>query len=212
MGEQIAEIVELLDSEFVDYYNKVGDSLEFSTGEERRRTQKLEFSSRNALRLFSYLDHFQVRNKQTGEIDFTKTLKMAFNIYYISRLASNEGKEKMKRLFKEVLEGDTGKIEIEPNEEQKQELEDLFNEKNQELLDKLESEKEKVKEAIKNTKETEVSIDNAKNVGVDAENMKISNPKLKEILNDKEIDLMTLLGYKTPEEAIKAFKKEKMNA
>ncbi len=205
LGEQIAEIVELLDREFVDYYNKVGDSLEFATGEERRRTQKLEFSSRNALRLFAYLDHFQVRDKKTGEIDFAKTLKMAFNIYYISRLASNDGKEKMKRLFSEILEGDTGKIEIEPNEDQKQELEDLFNKKNQELLEKLKIEKEKIEKAINNVKKAEISDNNTDN-NVD---IKVLNPKIAKFIQDTSMGVITLLGHKTSDEIIENFNKEK---
>jgi MoxR-like ATPase len=112
LGEQIADVVALLDREFVKYYEEVGDTLTIK-GEERRRIQQFEFSSRNPLRLFSYLDHFQVRNPETGMIDFSKTLENAFRRYYLNRLASSEAREKMEALFEEITNGDTGKIEFE---------------------------------------------------------------------------------------------------
>lgn len=111
LGEQIADTIDLLDEEFVEYYQSVGDSLPYGQ-EERRRTQKLEFSGRNALRLFSYIDHFQVRDQNTGRIDFAQTIRNAFETHYLNRLASPKVREKMRRLGEEILIGDTGKIEV----------------------------------------------------------------------------------------------------
>lgn len=196
LGEQIAEVVEILDSEFTDYYNKVGDSLTYGDGEERRRTQRLEFSSRNALRLFSYLDHFQVRNEETGEIDFTETLKLAFDIYYVSRLASEEGREKMKSLFSEVLEGDTGVINIQPNEGQKKELEKIFDQKNEELLKKLKKEREKVKESIKKLEQIKF--------GATDKNGYIKSDLFNAEEIKKDENILDLLGYNK----IKKFEKQ----
>ncbi len=112
LGEQIADIVDLLDQEFTKYYQEVGDSITIR-GQKRRRTQQFEFSGRNPLRLYSYLDHFQVRDPETGRIDFARTLFNAFRLYYLNRLADPEGREKMQNLFDEIMNGDTGKINFE---------------------------------------------------------------------------------------------------
>lgn len=111
LGEQVADLVDLIDTEFTKYYSQVGDSLKIH-GDNRRRTQQMEFSGRNALRLFSYLDHFQVRDKETGRVDMIQTVRNAFEMYYVNRLASAEAREKMRKLFDEIVTGDTGKIEV----------------------------------------------------------------------------------------------------
>ena len=85
LGEQIADVVFLLANQFENNYQEVGDKLTYN-GETRKRTQRLEFSSRNAMRLFSYIDKFQVRG-ETGNVDFTDTLKRGYEMYYVSRLA-----------------------------------------------------------------------------------------------------------------------------
>jgi len=101
LGEQIADIVDLFDSEFVKTYQEVGDKVP-PKGE--KRTQQFEFSGRNPLRVFDYLDHFQVRNPETGRIDFSQTLKNAFGRYYIDRLVSDEARKRMRELLQELLE------------------------------------------------------------------------------------------------------------
>jgi MoxR-like ATPase len=101
LGEQIADIVDLFDREFVKIYQEVGDKI---TKEGGRRTQQFEFSGRNPLRVFDYLDHFQVRNPETGRIDFSQTLKNAFELYYINRLVSEEAQKRMRELLQELLE------------------------------------------------------------------------------------------------------------
>lgn len=111
LGEQIADIVDILDEEFVQHYSRVGDSISIQ-GDKRRRAQQMEFSGRNPLRIFSYLDHFQVRDSKTGLVDFTKTLQDAFETYYVGRLYDKDAREKMRKLFNEILTGDTGKIKV----------------------------------------------------------------------------------------------------
>jgi len=101
LGEQIADIVDLFDREFVKIYQEVGDKI---TKEGGKRTQQFEFSGRNPLRVFNYLDHFQVRNPKTGRVDFSQALKNAFERYYISRLVSEEAQERMRELLQELLE------------------------------------------------------------------------------------------------------------
>jgi len=101
LGEQIADIVDLFDQEFVKIYQEVGDKI---TKEGGGRTQQFEFSVRNSLRVFDYLDHFQVRNPKTGRIDFVQTLKNAFELYYIGRLVSKEARERMREFLQELLE------------------------------------------------------------------------------------------------------------
>lgn len=107
LGEEIADIVYLLDDNFTKFYHEVGDSVEMR-GQKRRRTQQMEFSGRNALRLFSYLDHFQVRNRKTGSIDFGQTLNDAFDRYYLERLADSEARDKMRSIFTELMDGKLG--------------------------------------------------------------------------------------------------------
>ena len=102
LGEMIADTLALLDKEFIKFYEEVGDKIVIK-GQERRRTQQLEFSGRNLLRVYSYLDHFQVRNPETGLIDITETLRNAFEKYYINRLASSEARKRMMEVFKDVL-------------------------------------------------------------------------------------------------------------
>ncbi|MBI2035118.1 MAG: AAA family ATPase [Candidatus Liptonbacteria bacterium] len=109
LGSQIADIVDLMDAEFVKNYEQVGDSVVIK-GERRRRTQQMEFSGRNALRLFSYLDTFQTRDKATGRVDFAATIGAAADRYYLDRLADPEMREKMANVFKEILSGVTGQI------------------------------------------------------------------------------------------------------
>lgn len=111
LGDKIADTVDILDDQFVKNYQSLGDKLSLNN-ETRKRTQKLEFSGRNALRLFSYLDKFQVRNSKTGEIDFTETLRRGYEMYYVSRLASQEMQDKAWKIFDQLLTGDTGKIEF----------------------------------------------------------------------------------------------------
>jgi len=103
LGEQIADVVNLLDEEFIKYYQEVGDSI-FIKNEKRRRTQQFEFSGRNPLRFFGYLDHFQVRNPKTGMIDIVETLKKAYIRYYLDRLVDPEVRKKMLELFEEIIE------------------------------------------------------------------------------------------------------------
>ncbi len=112
LGESIADVVNLLHIEFRKYCQGVGDNISIK-GEKRKRTQQFEFSGRNSLRFYGYLDHFQVREPKTGMVDFAKTLENAYKRYYLNRLVDPVGKERMQTLFNEIMTGVTGKTEFE---------------------------------------------------------------------------------------------------
>lgn len=159
LGEQVADIVELFDAEFVKNYQQLGDQLSIE-GEKRRRTQQLEFSARNALRLYSYLDHFQVRDEVTGKVDMAATLINAFERYYINRLADNDARNKARINYHEILRGVTGQIKFEGKATTREEVLKLLvgravvSPENQVLADKEEAERQKhIREQIKFTRE-----------------------------------------------------------
>ncbi|PSO45728.1 MAG: hypothetical protein BRC25_01180, partial [Parcubacteria group bacterium SW_6_46_9] len=111
LGEQIAEIVYILDKAFVSEYKQVGDKISTSEGT-RERTQQLEFSQRNMARLYNYLDHFQVRDPETGRIDFTETLRNAFARHYVNKILDDDLRERAWLKFEEEMTGDTGRISV----------------------------------------------------------------------------------------------------
>lgn len=102
LAKQIFPVVKLLHKEFVALYEEVGDAIKTKKGE-RRRSQDMEFSIRNPARLYSYLDKFQIRDKETGFIDFSKTLSEAFEMYYVNHLVSEESRERAKKQFDNIL-------------------------------------------------------------------------------------------------------------
>ena len=112
LGEQVADVVDILDKEFVKMYQQIGDTIEIK-GEQRKRTQQLEFSSRNALRLFSYIDNFQIRDPESGNIDFKETLRNGFRRYYVDRLASSDLIKRAEALFEGFISGAVGNINFE---------------------------------------------------------------------------------------------------
>jgi len=100
LGEIIADVVDLLDREFTQAYRELGEH--FGKGE-RRRIQQFEFSGRNPLRVYSYLDHFQVRNPKTGRVDFVATLRNAYKRYYLDRLIDENLRKRMAENFDRIL-------------------------------------------------------------------------------------------------------------
>jgi MoxR-like ATPase len=108
LGETLADIVGQLDQLFCEQYEQTGDSLSVGT-EKIRRHQKMEFSPRNMMRVFSYLDQMQVRDKESGNIDFAATLKSAYELYYVARLADEDARKNAGKLFEQVMKGVIGK-------------------------------------------------------------------------------------------------------
>jgi len=173
LGEQIADVVYLLDKEFTKYYQSVGDVISIK-GEKRRRTQQFEFSGRNPLRMFNYLDHFQVIDPKTGMIDFTKTLKNAYERYYLSRLVDIDARKKMQSVFDEIMTGDIGKIEFEGVTRTRKEVFDILVERSS----ITEEERKKMEE--KRKKEEERELKQAKFNAQDAIESLLNNPDIPE--------------------------------
>lgn len=107
LGEEVADLVEAVHHAFVTGYKAIGDKITVK-GEERDRSQLLESTPRNAYRLFSYLDHNQVRDPDTGVVDFPATLTKAFELYYVSRLVSAQQRERVRNEFGVIMSDDIG--------------------------------------------------------------------------------------------------------
>lgn len=125
IGEQIVDLVDILDKSFVNQYRKKGDKIIDENGE-IDRIQQFDFSSRAPLRLFAYLDQFQVKDPATGRIDFAKTIYNGFKRYYLACLASPIFREEIDNIFKELIYGDIGKIDFEGKVRTRKEVFDIL--------------------------------------------------------------------------------------
>ena len=175
IAKQIGPIVKLLHKEFLNFYEEVGDTIKDRKGE-RRRTQDMEFSGRNPLRLYSYIDKFQIRDKKTGFIDFSKTLSDAFEMYYVNHLVGDQARERMHGLFKQIMEGDTGKIKFEEQVKTRKEILAILSERAS-LTPEVE---EKMEERSKEMQEREIF--QAHHMAEDAEEKLLDNPNIPEEL------------------------------
>jgi MoxR-like ATPase len=123
LADQIGDAVDLIDKDFVDFYTQVGDEiLRKGQSSKSKRSQLMEFSFRNPVRLFTHLDNFQVRDKETGFVDFNQALSNAFEMYYVSRLADEDKKDKARGIFKQIMEGETGKTTFEGQKRTRKEI------------------------------------------------------------------------------------------
>ncbi len=175
LGEQIVDVVDLLDDEFVKSYEQVGDTIDIK-GEKRRRNQLMEFSSRNPLRLYSYIDNFQIRDPKTGFVDFAKTISNAFEMYYVNRLANDEARKKMDGLFNQIMEGDTGKVKFEGETRTRKQILAILSERaflTPEVKDEME-------EKSKESQEREIA--QARHVAEDTEEKLLDSPTIPEDL------------------------------
>jgi hypothetical protein len=112
---------------------------------EKGRQQKIPLTLDDMARVADALVSIQIRDKETGRLDLTDTLKNLINFYYLDRLADEELKEMMKTNLKELLEGDTGKIAFEGKIITRKELFDILVER----VSQTEKEKEEPPEEIK---------------------------------------------------------------
>ncbi len=192
LGEQLADLVDVLDTEFAKYYAQVGDSISIQ-GDKRRRTQQMEFSGRNALRLFSYLDRFQVRNSETGTVDFVATLKNAYEMYYLSRLADPQARDKMAKLFNEIVEGDTGKIKVKLDLSLKEALERLA--ENKDIESELKTRKEVIEQLV-----SQVGIEQVEKEGHEQVTISVEGPT-KDLLETVAAGIRASVAGKTIETA-----------
>lgn len=103
IGREISRVV----SAFHNDLNK-----ELKKGEKGRQ-QRIPLSLDDMARVADALVDEQIRDKKTGQLDLTESLKNLIRFYYLDRLANEELKETMKANLDELLTGDTGKIEFE---------------------------------------------------------------------------------------------------
>jgi len=77
-------------------------------GLEKDRVQQNPITPDHLAAVADFLKEFQVKNDETGLIDFSKTMDEAIEIYYLNSLASEETKKKMKDLWREIIAGAIG--------------------------------------------------------------------------------------------------------
>ena len=139
IGREIAKVVSV-------FHNDLNKELKKG---EKGRQQRIPLTLDDMARVADSLIDTQIRNKETGRLDLTETLKKLIHFYYLDRLADEELKETMKSNLNELLEGDTGKIEFEGKTRTRKEIFDILVERasiTEEEKKKLEEEKRKEEE------------------------------------------------------------------
>jgi len=139
IGREISKVV----SAFHNDLNK-----ELKKGEEGRQ-QRIPLTLDDMARVADALIDTQMRNKETGRLDLTETLKKLIHFYYLDRLADEDLKETMEANLNEILKGDTGKIEFEGKLLTRKEIFDILVERasiTEEEKARLEEEKNKARE------------------------------------------------------------------
>jgi len=164
IGKEISKVV----SAFHNDLNK-----ELKKGEKGRQ-QRIPLTLDDMARVADALIDTQIRNKETGRLDLTETLKRLIHFYYLDRLADEELKETMEANLNELLEGDTGKIEFEGKVLTRKEIFDILVER----ASLTPEEKEKLEEEKK--KEEERKLRQAEFDAQDAIDFLLKNPKIPE--------------------------------
>jgi MoxR-like ATPase len=139
IGRELAKVV----SAFHNDLNK-----ELKKGE-KGRIQRIPLTLDDMARVADALIDIQLRNRETGRLDLTETLKRLIHFYYLDRLADAELKKLMERNLDELLEGDTGKTEFEGKVLTRKEVFDILVERasiTEEEKRKLEEEKKRGQE------------------------------------------------------------------
>jgi MoxR-like ATPase len=139
IGRELAKVV----STFHNDLNK-----ELKKGE-KGRIQRIPLTLDDMARVADALIDIQLRNRETGRLDLTQTLKRLIHFYYLDRLADPELKKLMERNLDELLEGDTGKTEFEGKVLTRKEVFDILVERasiTEEEKRKLEEEKKREQE------------------------------------------------------------------
>ena len=142
IGREISKVI----SAFHNDLNK-----ELKKGEKGRQ-QRIPLTLDDMARVADGLVDEQIRDKKTGRLDLTETLKRLIHFYYLDRLADEELKETMEANLRELLEGDTGKIEFEGKELTRKEIFDILVER----ASITEEEKRKLEEERKQKEEREL--------------------------------------------------------
>ena len=103
IGREIAKVV-------AAFHNDLNRELKKG---EKGRMQRIPLTLDDMKRVADALIDSQIRNRETGRLDLTETLKRLIHFYYLDRLADQDLKEIMKANLHELLEGDTGKKKFE---------------------------------------------------------------------------------------------------
>jgi len=139
IGKEISKVV-------AAFHNDLNKELKKG---EKGRQQRVPLTLDDMARIADALIDAQIRNKETGRLDLTETLKRLIHFYYLDRLADEELKETMETNLNELLEGVTGKIEFEGKVLTRKEIFDILVERasiTEEEKEKLEEEKKKEEE------------------------------------------------------------------
>ena len=142
IGREVSKVV----SAFHNDLNK-----ELKKGEKGRQ-QRIPLTLDDMARVADGLVDEQIRDKKTGRLDLTETLKRLIHFYYLDRLADEELKETMEANLRELLEGDTGKIEFEGKELTRKEIFDILVER----ASMTEEEKRRLEQERKQKEEREL--------------------------------------------------------
>jgi len=162
IGREISKVV----SAFHNDLNK-----ELKKGEKDRQ-QRVPLTLDDMARVADALIDTQIRNKETGRLDLTETLKKLIHFYYLDRLADEDLKETMEHNLNELLEGDTGKIEFEGKILTRKEIFDI-------LVERASiTEEEKAKLKKEKQKEEERQLQQAKFNAQDAVDSLLKNPRI----------------------------------
>ena len=156
IGREIAEVVSAFHSDL----NK-----ELKKGEKGRQ-QRIPLTLDDMARVADALIDTQIRNKETGLLDLTETLKRLIHFYYLNRLADRDLKETMEANIHELLEGDTGKKEFEGKVRTRREIFDILverasiteEEKERSEQEKIERERRELEQAKHNAEDAIMSV------------------------------------------------------
>jgi hypothetical protein len=162
IGREIAKVI-------AAFHNDLNKELKKG---EKGRQQRIPLTLDDMARVADALIDEQIRNKKTGRLDLTETLKRLIHFYYLDRLADEDLKETMEHNLNELLEGDTGKIEFEGKILTRKEIFDI-------LVERASiTEEEKAKLKKEKQEEEERQLQQAKFNAQDAVDSLLKNPRI----------------------------------
>ena len=166
IGKEIAKVV-------AAFHNDLNKALKKG---EKGRQQRIPLTLDDMARVADALIDVQIRDKKTGRLDLTETLKRLIHFYYLDRLADEELREMMEANLNELLEGETGKIEFEGKVCTRKEIFDI-------LVERASMSKEELEEKERQQKEREVR--QAKYAAQDALESLLKNPDIPDSIKEK---------------------------
>lgn len=108
----ITHTVNEFNKAFNSYYSANPDTVSAHGSEIRRDQGVFEYSARNGLRVFSYIDQLQMLDDELY-IDFAATLERAFELYYVGRYVNESRRQGARVIVEQILDGETFKVEFE---------------------------------------------------------------------------------------------------